>query len=197
MVTIISRICRIIVIIVSSISYIMSITIVIVFISMIDIIIIISRGPRRISIAFPIVIKVFVVGNSLGSLCATAISTRWASACVAAVWWAICSPIAFHKRFAVPAGRKDLVLWATVVVQEGGECAHALNAMLLELRQESPVLVLVALGHELPGEIGLPLFDLIQPSYQDAVVERRCGAFCTGGARHGAPFLQCCVLRCC
>ena len=86
------------------------------------------------------------------------------------------------------------MLWATVVVQKGGEYAHAFNAMPLELRQESSVFVLVALGHELPGELGLPVFDLIKPSYQDAVVERRCRTFCTGGARHGAPFLQCCLL---
>ena len=89
------------------------------------------------------------------------------------------------------------MLWATVLVQEGGECVHTSNVMFLELRQESSVFVLVALGHELPGEIGLPVFDLIQPSYQDAVVERRCRTFCTGGARHGAPFLQCCVRLSC
>ena len=89
------------------------------------------------------------------------------------------------------------MLWATVVVQEGREYAHAFNAMPLELRQESSVFVLVAVGHELPGEIRLPLFDFIQPSYQDAVVKRRCGTFCTGGARHGAPLLQCCVLLSC
>ena len=105
--------------------------------------------------------------------------------------------MALDKSFAIPAQGKDLILWTAVFVQEGGECTHALNAMLLELRQESPVFVLVALGHELPGEIRLPLSDFIQPSYQDAVVKRRCRTFCTGGARHGAPFLQCCLLRGC
>ena len=74
---------------------------------------------------------------------------------------------------------------------------HASKVMFLELRQESSVFVLVALGHELGWEIRLPLFDLVQPSYQDAVVERRCGAFCTGGALQGAPLLQCCVLLSC
>ena len=69
--------------------------------------------------------------------------------------------MALHKCFAVSAGRKDLILWATVLVQEGGECVHASNVMCLELRQESSVFVLVALGHELPGEIGLPVFDLV------------------------------------
>ena len=97
--------------------------------------------------------------------------------------------MALHKCFAVSAGRKDLILWATVLMQEGGECVHAFNAMLLELCQESSVFVFVALGDELPGEIGLPLFDFVQPSNQDAVVERRSGTFGTGGARHGAPFL--------
>ena len=87
------------------------------------------------------------------------------------------------------------MLWAAVFVEEGRECTYASNVMLLELCEKSPVLVLVAVGHELLGEIRLPLFDLVQPSYQDAVVERRCGTFCTGGARHGAPFLQCCLLR--
>ena len=95
----------------------------------------------------------------------------------------------FDKRFAVPAWRKDFVLWAAVFVEEGGECTYALNVMLLELCQESPVFVLVALGYELSWEIGLLGFDLVEPSYQDAVVERRCRTFCTGGARHGAPFL--------
>ena len=103
----------------------------------------------------------------------------------------------FDKRFAVPAWRKDFVLWAAVFVEESRECAHASNAILFELSQKSPVFVLVALGYELPRKIRLPLFDLVQPSYQDAVVERRCGTFCTGGARHGAPFLQCCVRLSC
>ena len=99
--------------------------------------------------------------------------------------------MALHKCFAVSAGRKDLILWATVLVQEGGECVHALNAMLLELCQESSVFIFVTVGHELGGELGLPVFDLVEPSYQGAVVERGCRTFWTAGARHGAPFLQC------
>ena len=86
------------------------------------------------------------------------------------------------------------MLWAAVFVEEGRECTYALNAMLLELRQESSVFVLVAVGHELAGEIGLPVFDLIKPSYQNGVVERGCRTFWTVAARHGAPFLQCCFL---
>ena len=96
-----------------------------------------------------------------------------------------------HKRFAVPAWRKDLVLWATMLVQEGRELAHAFNVMLLELRQESPVLVLVALGQELPREIGLPLLDPVQPPYLYAVVKRCCGTFFAGGALHRPPCMQC------
>ena len=99
-----------------------------------------------------------------------------------------------HKRLAVSAWQKDLVLRATVLVQEGRECTYALNVMLLELRQESSVFVLVAMRHELPGEIGLPFFDCVKPPYQYSVVERRCRTFWTGGARHGAPFLQCCLV---
>ena len=89
------------------------------------------------------------------------------------------------------------MLRAAVFVEESRECAHASNAILFELSQKSPVFVLVALGDELPWEIRLPLFDLVEPPYQDVVVERRCGAFPAGGARHGAPFLQCCVLLRC
>ena len=147
--------------------------------------------------AFPIVIKVFVVGIALGSFCTTAVFARWASAGVAAIWWLICFPMAFHKCFAISAGRKDFMLWAAVFVEEGRECTCALNAMLLELCQKSSVFVFVALGDELPGEIGLPLFDFVQPPYQYSVVERRCGAFSAGVAFHCAPFLQCCLLLRC
>ena len=102
--------------------------------------------------------------------------------------------MSFDKRFAVRAGRKDFILWATVLVQEIGEYAHAFNAMLLELCQESSVFVFVTVGHELVGELGLPVFNFVEPSYQGAVVERGCRTFWTGGARHGVPFLQCCFL---
>ena len=99
--------------------------------------------------------------------------------------------MALHKSFAVPAWKKDLILWTAVFVKESGECAHALNAMLLELRQESPVFVLVALGQELPREIGLPLLDPVQPPYLYAVVKRCCGTFFAGGALHRPPCMQC------
>ena len=89
------------------------------------------------------------------------------------------------------------MLWAAVFVEEGGECTYASNVMLFKFCEKSPVLVFVAVEHELPGEIRLPLFDLVKPPYQDVVVERRCGAFPAGGALHGAPFLQCCVLLRC
>ena len=89
------------------------------------------------------------------------------------------------------------MLWAAVFVEESRECAHASNVMLLELRQESPVLVLVGLGQELPREIGLPLLDPVQPPYQYAVVEWRCGAFSAGVVLHCAPFLLCCLSLSC
>ena len=97
--------------------------------------------------------------------------------------------MALDKSFAIPAWRKDIILWTAMFVEEGGECAHASNAMLLELRQESSVFVLVAMRHELLGEIGLPFFDCVQPPYQYSVVEQLCSAFSAGGALHGAPIL--------
>ena len=94
---------------------------------------IIFRCPGRFSGSFPIVIKVFVVGIALGPFCTTAVFARWASTGVAAVWWLIYSPIPLHKCFAISTGRKDFILRAAVLVEEGRECVHALNAMFLEL----------------------------------------------------------------
>ena len=163
-----------IIVIVSSMSFIISIVIVMICI------IIMSCCPWSSACAFPSVIQVFCV--YLGSLRAAAIGTRWAGAGGAAVWHLIRSPMFFDKGLALPAWTKDLSLRATMLMQEGRECVHAFNAMVLQLRQESPVLVLVALGQELPREIGLPLLDLVQPSCQYAVVERCCGAFSAGAA---------------
>ena len=140
---------------------------------MMDIIIIICRGPLSFSDAFPIVIKVFVVGIALRSFCTTAVFARWASTGVAAVWWLIYSPIPLHKCFAISTGRKDFILRAAVLVEEGRECVYAPNAMVLQLCEKSPVLVLVALGQELPREMGLPLLNLVQPPCQYPVVKRR------------------------